>query len=199
MYEWRKMTQVQQAETLEHRRIQSRPWHSPPHIQSISTDCYMFTAACFEHASFIGHSLDRLKSFEISLLEILRKSCASLVAWVVLPNHYHALAHAPQMREVIHALGKLHGRSSFLWNREENECGRKCWHCAAETVMKSEAHYWATLNYIHHNPVKHGYVKKWTEWPFSSAGAFLDSVGREKAEALWREYPIASYGKGWDD
>jgi putative transposase len=58
---------------------------------------------------------------------------------------------------------------------------------------------WAAMNYVHHNPVKHGYVKKWQDWPFSSAAAFLENVGRERAAAVWRDYPILDFGQGWDD
>ena len=54
------------------------------------------------------------------------------------------------------------------------------------------------MNYIHHNPVKHGYVDKWQDWPWSSAAEFLARVGRETAEKIWREYPILDYGKKWD-
>ena len=65
--------------------------------------------------------------------------------------------------------------------------------------MKSARHWHATINYLHHNPVKHGYVTRWQDWLFSSAAAFLQKTGREEAEALWKEYPIGGYGRGWDD
>jgi putative transposase len=65
--------------------------------------------------------------------------------------------------------------------------------------MRSEAHFWSTMNYIHHNPVRHHYVKSWLEWPFSSAHAFLESVGRKEAAALWQMYPVGNYGAGWDE
>jgi len=76
--------------------------------------------------------------------------------------------------------------------------GRKVWFSCAETGMKSDPHFWATLNYVHHNPVHHGYVRHWQDWPFSSGAAFLDKVGRGEAQELWKEYPIGNYGKGWD-
>jgi len=57
----------------------------------------------------------------------------------------------------------------------------------------------ATMNYIHHNPVHHGYVSDWCDWPYSSAGRFLDEVGRSRAAELWRQYPVLDYGAGWDD
>jgi putative transposase len=54
------------------------------------------------------------------------------------------------------------------------------------------------VNYIHNNPVHHGHVDKWQDWPWPSATDFLDRVGREMAEKIWREYPILDYGKKWD-
>jgi putative transposase len=64
--------------------------------------------------------------------------------------------------------------------------------------MKSERHFRVTLNYIHHNPVHHGYVKRWQDWPYSSAAEFLRQVGHDKALELWRAYPVLDYGKKWD-
>ncbi len=55
------------------------------------------------------------------------------------------------------------------------------------------------MNYVHHNPVHHGYAERWDAWPFSSANAYLDEVGRDEAARVWREYPLLDYGKGWDD
>jgi putative transposase len=65
--------------------------------------------------------------------------------------------------------------------------------------MRSDGHRWSTVNYIHHNPVRHGYVMRWLDWPFSSAADFLREVGREEALRLWKEYPLLDYGKGWDE
>jgi putative transposase len=64
--------------------------------------------------------------------------------------------------------------------------------------MRSNRHFWASVNYIHHNPVHHGYVEKWQDWAFSSASGFLEKFGREKTVQIWNEYPVLSYGKDWD-
>ena len=53
--------------------------------------------------------------------------------------------------------------------------------------------------YVLHNPVHHGHVARWEEWPFSIAKEYLERVGRESAARAWREYPILDYGQGWDD
>jgi putative transposase len=64
--------------------------------------------------------------------------------------------------------------------------------------MKSDRHFWATVNYVHHNPVHHGYVQQWQDWPFSSGGSLVEQLGRERVAQLWQEYPITDYGKSWD-
>jgi len=61
--------------------------------------------------------------------------------------------------------------------------------------MKSDRHFWATLNYVHHNPVHHSYVQLWQDWPFSSVAAFLTEMGRERAAELWKAYPIRDMEK----
>jgi putative transposase len=76
--------------------------------------------------------------------------------------------------------------------------GRKVWFNCLETVIKSDRHFWASLNYVHHNPVHHCYAKQWQDWPFSSGGAFIAQCGRERVGDLWKEFPIGDYGKNWD-
>jgi putative transposase len=100
---------------------------------------------------------------------------------------------------VLAELGRMYGRLSFQWNGEEQTRGRQVWCGAAERYMRNEGHFWATMNYIHHNPVHHGYVQHWQDWPFSSAQEYLAQMGREFAEKAWHDYPILDYGKGWDD
>jgi putative transposase len=140
-----------------------------------------------------------MNCFAAAWLEVLQANAGNLMAWALLPNHYHALVQADRVLDLLKALGQLHGRTSHAWNTEENTRGRQVWCKAAESVMKTEGHYHATINYIHHNPVKHGYVEKWTDWPWSSAASWLEETGRASAEDLWRKYPLQEYGNGWDD
>ena len=196
MYQWRKISELEREEILEDRRRNCCPWHRPP-LWDSGCNYYLITAACYEHARVIGKSNDRMSWFYEELLNAVEE-VARVHAWVVLPNHYHLLLFAESIQEVKTSLGKLHGRSSYRWNGEEGARGRKVWYAAAETVMKSERHFWATLNYIHNNPVKHGYVGKWQDWPWGSAGNFLEKMGRDEAKRIWRKYPVGKYGEEWD-
>jgi putative transposase len=190
MYRWRTWTPEQHAIVLSERFERSHPSHSPAHIESECTSYYMITAACFEHKSVIATS--------DSLTELLYDHCSSVFAWVVLPNHYHILVNEPRLKSLFGEIGQLHGRNSFQWNGEENRRGRQVWCKVAETVMKSEGHLYATINYILNNPVHHGYCQKWTDWPFSSVHEYLNEVGREVAMKRWQAYPLFEYGQKWD-
>lgn len=64
--------------------------------------------------------------------------------------------------------------------------------------MKSNRHFYASLNYVLHNPVHHGYCQQWQDWQWSNAKEYLKQIGREKAAEIWHEYPISNYGKKWD-
>ena len=120
-------------------------------------------------------------------------------AWCLLPNHYHVYLKTDDLKHTLAALGRLHGRSSFAWNGEDQQRGRHVWHSISDRQIRDESHAWATLNYIHHNPVRHGYVSKWQEWPWSSAREYLRHIGAAEALQRWKDYPILDYGAGWDD
>jgi len=197
MYNWRKLTAEQRVEVFARRRRELRPWHSQPHIDSGNGD-YLLTAACYEHVAHLGYSAKRMGEFETELLTILDELSTKVYAWVILPNHYHAVVRTPKVKVILKRLGKLHGRTSFEWNGEENGRGRQVWCNCVETVIKSDRHLMASINYVHNNPVRHGYADKWRDWPFSSAQDFLDSVGLDKAAKIWKEYPVDTFGDEWD-
>jgi putative transposase len=198
-YIWRQLTPNQREEVLAWRKDNARPWHSPPHRPNYGHLHFLISAACYEHAHHIGLSPQRMDSFSATLLELFQEHTARTAAWCVLPNHYHALVEAPNILKLLHELGRFHGRTSHAWNGEEDTRGRQVFHRATERFMRSERHFFATVNYVHNNPVHHGYVRLWTEWPWSSAAEYLEQMGRAEAERVWKEYPIRDYGKKWDD
>ena len=198
-YLWRQLTAKQRAELLEWRKGRGHPWHSPPHRPNFGHLCFHITAACFEHQPYIGHSRERMDAFARDLLAVFAAHASQTFAWCVLPNHYHALVAAPNVLGLLRELGLLHGRTSHAWNGEENARGRKVFFRAVERAMRSDRHYWATLNYVHHNPVHHGYVERWTDWPWSSAAEYLPQTDPNEAKRIWYDYPLGDYGKGWDD
>ncbi|MBI3268818.1 MAG: transposase [Planctomycetes bacterium] len=199
MYLWRSMTDAEREAALARRRTLRYPWHGPPTLMPVEAAFYHLTAACYEHAHVLGCSPERLTAFEACLLHELEGKRIRIQAWSFLPNHYHLLVGVSDARVVKAVLGQQHGRTSRAWNQEEGSQGRKVWHRTADRRMRGEGHYWATMNYIHNNAVKHGYAQRWQDWPWSSASEFLERAGREQVERIWHAYPVFEYGKGWDD
>ena len=198
MYRWRKMTDEQRQEALSIRKLQQHPKHSPNHHQE-GKGLYLITATCYEHQPWVGTSDERMDRFSCELLEVLGKRAERIDAWVLLPNHYHAVVLTHSCPALLRDLGTLHGRSSFLWNGEDGTRGRKVWFNTLERQISGDRHHIAAIHYVHQNPVKHGYVKKWGEWKWSSAAEYLERLGREEVERRWREYPLLNFGNGWDD
>jgi putative transposase len=198
MYDWRKMTDEERARVLAERKGRKLPWHSPPHLEFAGPATFIITAACYEHRHIIGKSAARMMEFEQDLLNACRNAEAKILAWCILPNHYHLLVRTDKIKLLRREIGRLHGRTSRVWNKEDEAQSRKVWFNFFDRNMRSNRHFWASLNYIHHNPVFHGYAQKWQEWTFSSANDYLEKVGHEKAARIWRDFPILNYGKDWD-
>jgi putative transposase len=198
MYYWRELTDAQRKDVIQYRQTQRYPRHSPPHFDLGGERRYLVTGACYVHAHIIGKSPDRMSDFESRLLAICSEHCSETYAWCLLPNHYHLLIKTAQISAIRQEIGKLHGRTAFEWNGEDEQRGRKVWFNCFERPMKSDRHYFASLNYVLNNSVHHGYAEKWQDWPWSNAAEYLESVGHERAAAIWNEYPILDYGAKWD-
>ena len=139
-----------------------------------------------------------MQAFESALLMELQEQCRTVFAWTLLPNHYHALVDTSDVKCLLRGLGRLHGRSSFEWNGEEGRRGRKVWFNAAETAMKSERHFWATMNYVLHNAVRHGYVERWTDWLFAVPGPIWKPSVASRRSVPGCSIPPLDYGDDWD-
>jgi REP-associated tyrosine transposase len=183
---------------LELRKSRQHPWHTPPHLDFEIEKQYLISASCYDHAFVIGKHAERMTECESDILKICEGFCTRLYAWSILPNHYHLLVRTDRIKGLRKELGQFHWRSSFNWNGEDHSKGRKVWYNCFERPMKSERHFLATLNYVHHNAVHHGYVAHWQDWPWSSAAEFVNQVGHQKAKEIWLRYPILEYGKKWD-
>ncbi len=197
MYKWKQLTPEQREEVLAFRIQQRRPWHCPPTL--FNEGQFHLSAACYQHAPHLGREAARMADFSQRLLQTMDEKNAIVFAWCILPNHYHLLAATENLRALKKEIGRLHGRTSREWNLAEDATGRTVWHNCADRGIRSARHFWATINYIHNNPVHHGYVQRWDEWPYSSAREYLETIGREEAKAIWQEYPVLDYGQGWDD
>ncbi len=168
-----------------------KPSHHPPHIYLDDT-WYIITSSAYQcrrlfrphsHKEFIR---DRLK-------ELAAEFGLKFAAWVILDNHYHILVKSKVATELSRFFARLHGRASFELNRRDNARGRQVWHNYWDTCIRSEKDYWTRFNYIHHNPVKHGYVKRMEDWEFSSYRYYMEHKGAEWLADIAFRNPIVDY------
>ena len=197
MYEYRRLTLAQRAELVQQRLARGYPPHEPPHPVR-NQEFYFITAACYEHKCHIRDESRRQQLLNL-LFDAFVTAGMEIRAWVFLPNHYHLLLHLTNFDELSCLFRLVHGRTSHKWNREDNVTGRKVWYRYSDRAIRSERHYYTTLNYIHYNPVKHGWVKYPYDWSASSVHWYLEHHGRQWLRDSWVEYPVRDYGKDWDD
>lgn len=94
-----------------------------------------------------------------------------LTAWVVMPNHVHAMFQtiAPWTLAQVVGSWKSYTSKQILRNNAEPlrppVWYREYW----DRYIRNERHFSNALNYIHQNPVKAGLVSHASLWPWSSA------------------------------
>jgi len=197
-YEYRTLTPEQREELERQRKALGFPLHAPPHPFR-EAGYYLITAANFEHAH-IMFAPERRTEFERRIVAALQEIQADIVGWTILANHYHVLVGVESLDQMSAALKQLHGVTSREWNLADALTGkRRVWYKFADRVIRDTAHYFRALNYIHFNPVKHGYAVDAYDWPWSSLSLYLEDQGSDWLREKLRIFPPGDFGKGWDD
>jgi len=91
-----------------------------------------------------------------------------LYAWVILDNHYHLLFWLKWGLDLPRFIQNFHTNSSRLLNKLARQENRKVWYQYQDHGIRNEKNFWQHFNYIHHNPIKHGYVKNMADYEFAS-------------------------------
>lgn len=171
--------------------------HHPPHIYADDT-FYFVTAATLDRARLFAHPRYKLH-LQDEILELAPDYGLELKAWVILDNHYHLLFHLAEGRKLFRFFQRLHAKTATTFNEWDQQPGRQVWWNYWDWCIRNERDYWTHINYIHYNPIKHGYVQTLREWPYSSLHGYLEERGREWIDDCWRRYPIREFEVDHDD
>ncbi|HEX9454582.1 MAG TPA: transposase [Candidatus Binatia bacterium] len=138
---------------------------------------YFFTVKTFGRQSILTHERYRT-ALRQAIAEIRSTHPFDTIAWVLLPDHLHAIWRMPdndadfslrwslikqrvtrQYDDQLAALtqSRMKRREGTLWQR-------RFW----EHTIRDETDLRHHIDYIHYNPVKHGYVTRVLDWPFST-------------------------------
>ena len=161
-------------------------WPHAPARWTFEPGIYMVTAATYRQEPLLT-SPARLDMVQERLFAVAEEFGWRLEAWAILHNHYHFVARSPDDPRTLRRLvGKLHMTTSKELNLLDGTPGRKVWFQFWDGRITFERSYLARLAYVHANPVKHGLVKKATEYPWCSASWFVEIAPRSLVETLRR-------------
>ena len=147
--------------------------HVPGHLYAAGM-VYMVTARTYRKYP-VFNTPEKLGTLQGVIQERCKVAGWDLRAWVVLLDHYHFLARAPDDGNIPWLVKSIHSKSAILVNRMDDITGRRVWYNYWDTCIRSETDYYNRLRYIHLNPERHGVVKDFREYPYSSYKIFFES------------------------
>jgi putative transposase len=138
--------------------------------------CYFFTVNLLERYQN-SLLIDQIELLRTAIKQVKDNHPFHIDAWVVLPEHMHFILTLPQgdddyaMRirliktSFSRGMPKTEQRSSVRKGRNERGIWqRRYW----EHTIRDDGDYASHMDYLHYNPVKHGYVTQVKDWPYSS-------------------------------
>jgi len=164
--------------------------HQPVHLL-LDGVYYFLTSHTYKNSAIL--KLDPYKELLFDKINKWFKEFKyELCAWVILDNHYHLLFRSFKGADLPKILSKIHTGFSYEINKLEDNQGRKIWQNYWDKCIRSEKDFWRHFNYIHHNPVKHKYVKE-MDYKFSSLSYWKEKKGNEWLTSVFRQYPIIDF------
>jgi len=141
---------------------------------------YFFTLATHLRRPILTHETVRL-ALRQGIQRARKTLPFQIDAWVLLPDHLHAIWTLPPeddnyaarwaiiKRQVSTSCGRQFSHQNPLSDsqKKRKESGiwqRRFW----EHQIRDDLDFKRHMDYLHWNPVKHGHVRKAADWPFSS-------------------------------
>jgi putative transposase len=126
------------------------------------------------HRQQVFHSPIPVQVFMKGYQEIQRTHPFESIAMVVLPDHLHAIWTLPEQDANYSTrwrLIKSHFTMACKWmtNQSDPIWQNRFW----EHLIRDESDLQRHVDYIHYNPVKHGWAQSPTDWQYSSIHRFI--------------------------
>ncbi|HAO25267.1 MAG TPA: transposase [Methylophaga sp.] len=142
---------------------------------------YFFTVNLLERdKSLLTDHIDLLKT---AFRKVKLAHPFDIDAIVVLPDHLHTIWTLPEndfdfatrWRLIKSHFSRGLPSTERINNSRKQKSERGIWQRRYwEHLIRDDLDYARHVDYIHYNPVKHGYVDKVVEWPYSSIHWFID-------------------------
>jgi putative transposase len=195
--------------------VKKREFH-PPHIYKDNT-CYFISASTVHQQRLLDTDAKRMLLRDV-LKDAIKQYGIRRYAWVILANHYHLLLKTSDVAPIYKFIKRLHGDGAIQLNKLDCTPGRQVWYQYFDRFPRNECDFWTYFNYIHINPIKHGYVRVsdgvlvvegrrikipaghildvhqcLAYYPHSSYHYYMREYGDEFLTDAWIRYPTQDY------
>ncbi|OQK16487.1 transposase [Methyloprofundus sedimenti] len=153
------------------------------HRVYIKGACYFFTLVT-EKRRPIFKDEKQINILRESFKKVMKKYPFTINAIVVLPDHLHCIWTLPEGDHDYSTRWRLI-KTGFSKNCDKTNINQPnqarirkkqqaIWqHRFWEHMIRNEQDYHEHIDYIHYNPVKHGYTNKAVDWPYSSLHQYI--------------------------
>ncbi|ARB70093.1 TPA: transposase [Neisseria meningitidis] len=125
---------------------------------------YFFTVVTNKRQKILTDDAVRL-ALRQAVMAVRERYPFEILAWVLMPDHLHTIwrlpdndsAYSERWRQIKRHSQYLIGGNLRLWQK-------RFW----EHTIRDEADFACHFDYLHFNPVKHGYVGQISDWGFST-------------------------------
>jgi putative transposase len=142
---------------------------------------YFFTVNLEERSSRL--LVERIELLRLAVGKVRQRRPFHIDAWVVLPEHMHCVWTMPEgdddfagrWRDIKGGFSRSVPMTGVLSESRKRKHEREIWQRRYwEHTIRDDGDFEAHVDYVHFNPVKHGWVKRAIDWPYSSFHRWMD-------------------------
>jgi putative transposase len=167
---------------------------------------FFFTVKTFERRPILTEEPYRA-TLRLAIDDVRKRLPFQSIAWVLLPDHLHTVWKLPEAdanfslrwslikQSVTRQCAERTLDAPISRSRQRRREGaiwqRRFW----EHLIRDDTDFRNHIDYIHYNPVKHGYVTQPGDWPFSTFHGYVRDGTYPKDWASADEGAMSNYGE----
>lgn len=142
---------------------------------------------CFYHVYNRGNNFENIffseENYHFFLKQLIKyfKSDIDLIAYCLMPNHFHVIAKILIERSLENAMQRFSTSYTKAINKQQGRVGHLFQGRYKSKPIPGNEYLLHLSRYIHLNPVRAGLVRRPEQWEFSS---YLEFIGKRKNDQL---------------
>ena len=125
---------------------------------------YFFTVVAHQRQKILTDDAVRLALWQ-AVLVVKARYPFEILAWILMPDHLHTIWRLPENDAAYSERWRqIKRHSQFLMGCDVRLWQKRFW----EHTIRDEIDFAHHFDYLHFNPVKHGYVAQVADWSFST-------------------------------